>query len=62
MFGRSGGIPSLGHEDEGVLGLDFGLGGLGGAIIGILLVLGTQTVRESQVDFTIASVSMSSPP
>ncbi|KAG7447813.1 uncharacterized protein BT62DRAFT_1004575 [Guyanagaster necrorhizus] len=39
VFGRSGGIPSLGHEDEGVLGLDFGLGGLGGAIIGILLCL-----------------------
>ncbi|KAK0499433.1 hypothetical protein EDD18DRAFT_1460346 [Armillaria luteobubalina] len=52
----------LGYEDEGVLGLDIGFGGLGGGTIDIVLELDTQTADEDQVDFSIASVTVTLPP
>ncbi|KAK0447646.1 hypothetical protein EV421DRAFT_1901016 [Armillaria borealis] len=52
----------MGYEDEGVLGLDIGFGGLGGGTIDIILELDTQTASEDQVDFSIASVSVTLPP
>lgn len=52
----------MGYEDEGVLGLDIGFGGLGGGTIDIILELDTQTTSEDQVDFSIASVTVTLPP
>ncbi|KAK0230134.1 hypothetical protein IW262DRAFT_380571 [Armillaria fumosa] len=52
----------MGYEDEGVLGLDIGFGGLGGGTIDIILELDAQTASEDLVDFSLASVAVTLPP
>ncbi|KAK0190308.1 hypothetical protein F5146DRAFT_1193806 [Armillaria mellea] len=52
----------MGYEDEGVLGLDIGFGGLGGGTIDIILELDTETASEDRVDFSITSVTVTLPP
>ncbi|KAK0491643.1 hypothetical protein IW261DRAFT_1556785 [Armillaria novae-zelandiae] len=52
----------MGYEDEGVLGLDIGFGGLGGGTIDIILELDAQTSSDDQVDFTIVNVTVTLPP